>query len=207
MKYHALVPVKVLSQAKSRLAPYLTSYERQTLVLDMLSHVLRVLRSSERFECISVVSQDSRVLALAQRWGAVPVLEQQHGHNPALHAAALQALSDGVEALLTISADLPLLTVRDIIKLCELAEQFDVTLAPSSEGTGTNALLTRPPLVIPYLFGKDSCYRHLEAARSRYVSSTLLYSFSLAFDVDSIADVRELEQIRPAWREQPQMTV
>jgi hypothetical protein len=35
MKYTAIVPVKSLAQAKSRLAPYLSSSEREELVLDL----------------------------------------------------------------------------------------------------------------------------------------------------------------------------
>jgi 2-phospho-L-lactate guanylyltransferase len=207
MKYSALVPVKALAQAKSRLAPYLSSSERESLVLDMLAHVLQVLRSSGRFEHISVVSEDRRVLSFAAQWDAIPLFEEQHGHNPALSAAAMRELTGGVKALLTISADLPLLTVCDINAMCTLAERFNVVLAPSREGTGTNALLTRPPLAIPYLFGSNSRERHLEAARDKYLSSTLHHSYSLAFDVDTIEDVRELQRANPAWRERREITV
>jgi 2-phospho-L-lactate guanylyltransferase len=207
MKYSALVPVKALAQAKSRLAPHLSNRERESLVLDMLAHVLHILRSSEQFETISVVSEDRRVLSLAAQWGAHPSLEEQHGHNPALSAAAMRELADGVKALLTISADLPLLTVSDVTAMCTLAEQFNVVLAPSREGTGTNALLTRPPLAIPYLFGTNSRERHLEAAHEKYLSSVLYHSCSLAFDVDTVEDVHELQRMNPAWRERREISV
>ena len=54
--YKAVIPVKSLATAKSRLAEHLTLSQRQTLVLDMLYHVLQVLRETELFERISVVS-------------------------------------------------------------------------------------------------------------------------------------------------------
>ncbi|HEV2580699.1 MAG TPA: 2-phospho-L-lactate guanylyltransferase, partial [Ktedonobacteraceae bacterium] len=177
------------------------------LVLDMLAHVLSILHSCERFERISVVSSDWRALSFAEQRGAMPVLEQQRGHNPALRAAAQRELDDGAQALLTISADLPLLDRCDILSMIALAEQFDVVLAPSHEGTGTNALLTKPPLVIPYLFGENSSARHLEAARTRHINSTLYQSSTLAFDVDTIEDVQQLERVRPMWREQPGLAV
>jgi 2-phospho-L-lactate/phosphoenolpyruvate guanylyltransferase len=88
-----------------------------------------------------------------------------------------------------------------------LAEQFNVVLAPSREGTGTNALLTRPPLPIPYLLGSNSRERHLEAARGKYLGSVLHHGYSLASDVDAIEDVRERKRTNPAWREQPEITV
>jgi 2-phospho-L-lactate/phosphoenolpyruvate guanylyltransferase len=207
MKYHALVPVKSLAQAKSRLAPYLSSSEREALVLDMLAHVLHTLHSCEQFERVSVVSADGFVLDFAGQWGATPLLEQQHGHNPALRSAALLELDGGAEALLTISADLPLLARRDMMSMIELSRQYDVLLAPSREGMGTNALLVRPPLAIPYLFGINSRARHLEAAGKRHLSSVQCLSSGLAFDVDTIEDVRELQRAHPAWREQPKLTV
>ena len=50
MRYSALVPVKALSAAKSRLIPHLTQEQRNTLVLDMLHHVLRALHDSNMLE-------------------------------------------------------------------------------------------------------------------------------------------------------------
>jgi 2-phospho-L-lactate guanylyltransferase len=207
MKYSALVPVKSLAMAKSRIAPYLASSEREQLVFDMLAHVLSVLRSCECFERISVVSSDRLALSFAERHDAVPLPEELRGHNPALRAAASRELSDGIQALLTISADLPLLNVCDILSMIALAERFDVVLAPSREGTGTNALLTRPPLAIPFLFGENSRMRHLQAASTRYFNSMVYHSYTLAFDVDTIEDVQQLEQMRATWREQPRLTV
>ena len=192
MRYRALVPVKSLARAKSRLAPYLSHIQRETLVLDMLSHVLYVLQSCDQFEHIAVVSADTRVLEQAQIWGAKPMREEQPGHNPALHAAALRELSEGVTALLTISADLPLLTKDDIQAMLEQSARFEVVLAPSRDGTGTNALLTRPPLAIPYLFGVNSLERHLRAARHRRLQSTIYSSRSLALDIDAIEDIAEM---------------
>src|SRR2546428_9591838 len=40
-----------------------------------------------------------------------------------------------------------------------------VVLAPSRDRTGTNAILVRPPLALPYLFGPNSLQQYLQAAR------------------------------------------
>ncbi len=195
MKYRALVPVKSLSSAKSRLASDLSQSQRETLVLNMLHHVLRVLLDSEVLEQVSVVSADLLVLKQVHLWGAHPLLEEQHGHNLALHAAALREKQEGVAALLTISADLPLLSSRDIHDLVEQSAQHEVILAPSREGTGTNAILARPPLTVPYLFGPDSLQQYKEAARQRHLSVAIHHSIGLALDIDTIDDLRELEAI------------
>src|SRR2546426_10301466 len=113
MSYKALIPVKALSEAKSRLAPYLTQSQRKTLVLDMLRHVLCVLHQSNLLGTISVVSADHEVLQQARTWGAQALIEATPGHNPALQAAAC-GLTTGTTGLLTISSDLPLLNADDI---------------------------------------------------------------------------------------------
>jgi 2-phospho-L-lactate guanylyltransferase len=195
--YRAIIPVKTLSEAKSRLAPHLTQQQRETLALDMLRHVVQTLCASQEFELVTVVSPDVRVLEKARIWGARASFEERSGHNPALHMAALRELAEGAGALLTISGDLPLLTSDDIDVMVERSTRFDVVLAPSLDGTGTNAMLARPPLAVPYLFGVNSLEKHLRAARRRGLSSNLYASRGLSLDIDTIEDVQELE--RAAW--------
>ncbi len=201
MNYRALVPVKSLATAKSRLTPHFSQNQRETLVLDMLHHVLRVLRDSELFERISVVSADDRILEQAYLWGAQALAEEQHGHNPALEAAALREKAEGVTALLTISADLPLLSTQEIRSLFEQSTQYAVVCAASRDGTGTNAILVRPPLAIPYLFGPNSLYHYMEAARQRHLSHKIYHSAGLALDIDTIEDLRELNVLNRNTKE------
>jgi 2-phospho-L-lactate guanylyltransferase len=232
MIYSALVPVKALALAKSRLATHLSDQQRETLVLNMFQHVVHTLCDSEIFEQVYAVSADSRVLELAQDWGAEPLLETQPGHNPALQEAALTILEratwrHGIYStwtalseqgtiqqldrrkslphplrrigLLTISADLPLISKKDIRALVAQAEHHQIVLAGSSEGTGTNAILMRPPLVLPYLFGPNSLTAYTQAARKHLIDYTLLPNANLAFDIDTIDNLRELERSHEAW--------
>ena len=196
MRYRALIPVKALSEVKSRLASHLTLRERENLVLDMLQHVLRTLHDSAVMDYISVVSPDERVLANAQEWGAHALREELPGHNAALHAAALQEQEAGTQALLTIAADLPMLHVEDIHTLVELSHQYATVLAASREGTGTNAILVRPPLALPYLFGPNSLQRYTLAARQLHLSSTIHHSIGLSLDIDTIDDLDDLYELQ-----------
>ena len=193
MKHNALIPVKSLITAKSRLAPSLSRHQRERLVMDMLHHVLYVLLDSELFEQVSVVSSDEQVLEQAYIWGAQAITEEQHGHNQALHAAALREKTEGVTTLLTISADLPLLTTQEIRCFFEQSRQHEVVLAPSRDGTGTNAILVHPPLIVPYVFGPDSLQSYIEAARQRHLRYSTYQSIGLAFDIDTIDDLDEVE--------------
>jgi len=152
-----------------------------------------MLLDSELFGKVSVVSSDKQVLEQAYLWGARAMTEEQQGHNQALHAAALREKADGATALLTISADLPLLTTQEIRCFFEQSLQHEVVLAPSRDGTGTNAILVRPPLAVPYLFGTDSLQRFLEAARQRHLSYSTYHSIGLALDIDTVDDLDEVE--------------
>ncbi len=203
MTYTALIPVKTLATAKSRLAHYLSQHQRETLVLDMLHHVLYVLLDSRLLERVSVVSPDTRVLAQAKAWGAHALIEEQQGHNAALHAAALREQATGATAILTISADLPLLCTSDIQALIDRSKQHQVVLGSSLDGSGTNALLVRPPLALPFLFGPGSLHRYLDAARQKHLSSVVLRRIGLAFDVDTTGDLRELQVLRSESRQIP----
>jgi 2-phospho-L-lactate/phosphoenolpyruvate guanylyltransferase len=185
--YKALIPVKSLHEAKSRLADSLTHEQRKTLVLEMLDHVVATLLASNVLEGVTIVSPDPLVLEKAELWGAHAQREEAHGHNPALHAAAMRELAGGATALLTLSADLPLLHPCDIRGMVELSQSHDVVLAPSWEGTGTNGLLVRPPLALPYVFGPGSLQSYLAVAKDMHY--TLYNSIGMALDIDTIGDL------------------
>jgi len=187
--YHALIPVKALNSVKSRLAPYLTHYQREELVLTMLHHVVHVLLTCDELARVSVVSPDQRVLEYAQRWGAYALLEEKQGHNPALRAAAEREKAQGTTALLTISADLPLLQRGDIERMLTAARYSAIVLAPSQEGTGTNAVLMRPPLALPYVFGPNSLQRYQAEAEQRELLTTQVKCSGLSLDVDTLKDL------------------
>ncbi len=194
MVYTAIVPVKSLDQVKSRLATYLTQAQRAALVIDMLYHVIHILQTSNALERITVVSLDRCVLEQAQAWGAHARVEEEMGHNPALTAAATRELAEGSTALLTISADLPLLQVSDIHGMIEQSRQHAVVLAPSHDHTGTNALLVRPPLALPYTFGIGSLQCYLSNTQLRQLSSSLYSSIGLELDIDTIDDLTTLQR-------------
>jgi len=201
MKFNALIPVKSLSTAKSRLASSFTQQQRERLVLDMLHHVLCVLLDGELFEKVLVVSSDKQVLEKAYLWGAQAVVEEYHGHNQALHAAALREKSEGVTTLLTISADLPLLTTQEIRCFYEKSLQHDVVLAPSRDGTGTNAIMVHPPLAVPYVFGPGSLQSYIEVAMQKHLSFSKFHSIGLALDIDTIDDLDEAEVLNSNRKE------
>jgi 2-phospho-L-lactate guanylyltransferase len=190
------VPVKTLDKAKSRLATHLTHTQRVALTLDMLHHVICVLRKSAILTDIGVVSADERVLTQVQSWGVTALIEECAGHNPALTAAAFRLHAAGTDALLTISADLPLLQPQHIQDMIEQSRTHQIVLAASQDNTGTNAILVRPPQAVPYVFGINSCQRYQQEALQRCLSTAMYISPGTALDIDTIDDITAIQQYK-----------
>ncbi len=191
MTIWAIVPVKPLDQAKSRLAAVLTQEERATLSRELLVNTLRALQGVPEVERTLVVSRDEHALALAREHGARTVTERGAPQlNRALVRATVLAKGYKVGGVLVLPADLPLLTGDDIRRLVALAKDPPVVvIAPDRHGTGTNALLCAPPGLIEYDFGPDSFPRHQAHARQAGARLVLCDLPSLGLDLDLPEDL------------------
>ncbi|HEY43010.1 MAG TPA: 2-phospho-L-lactate guanylyltransferase [Anaerolineae bacterium] len=198
MTIWAIVPVKPLSRAKSRLSTVLSKEERANLSQQMLVHTLEVLSQVPSVERTLVVSRDSRALALAREHHARTVTE--HGSpqlNQALVRATLLARGYGVSGVLVLPADLPLLTIEGIEKIIAMAtEPPVVVIAPDRHGKGTNALLSSPPGLIEYDFGPDSFTNHLSHAKAAGVRVEICDLPSLSLDIDIPEDLEVFQEGR-----------
>ena len=165
----------------------------------MLSDVLAAVTSARGLERTLVVSPDSAALRLAARLGAEPMVERgRPGYRSAARQAAGEAAAAGAAGLLVIPADLPWLTAVDVEALLSQSGEASVTLAPANDGGGTNALLSRPPGAIPFLYGHDSFRAHLRVAEERCLGIAIVERVGLGLDVDEAEDLRRLlERERP----------
>lgn len=184
MRLHAIVPVKALERAKSRLASALTPPERRQLVVELLGRVLSALARSSVARTW-VVSPDPTVLALAAARGATPLVDLAQDLNGALEQARDAARAAGAEAILVLPADLPLVTPADVAAMAALlAGGADIALAPDAAGRGTNALALRAAAALPFSFGAGSAERHLRLAATAGLAARTYHAPSLALDVD-----------------------
>jgi len=148
-----VVPVKDLAGTKSRLGPVLNPGARAGLTLYMMGRVVRALHEAGIGD-VCVVSPDPIVLNEALGRGATPHLQRSRGLNPALEEGRARALAAAASTLLVLPADLPLLEAGDVRAVLEAAgEGPGVVLSPDGARSGTNALLSRPPDALPFLFG------------------------------------------------------
>ena len=190
MTVWAIVPVKPLQRAKSRLSKVLSRSERATLGRKLLKHTLEVLAQVPAVERTLVVSRDSEALALARDYDAKTVTERGSPPlNKALVRASLVAQGYGVTAVLVLPADLPFLTKEDVEKLiASSGSPPEVVLAPDRRGKGTNAILSSPPGLIEYEFGPESFSEHVHRAKKAGARVVICDLPSLGLDLDNPDD-------------------
>ncbi len=189
----ALVPVKRLGAAKSRLAGHLAAADRDALTLAMLGDVVEALRGVAQIERVAVVTPDPVVADAARAAGALGDLRQAPGLNPALDAAAAALTAPG-EPLLVVLGDVAGARESDLAALFAALAALGgrgAVLAPARDG-GTAALLRAPWDVIPSCFGEDSAKAHRLAAEARGVPLRELALASLAIDLDRPEDIAAL---------------
>jgi 2-phospho-L-lactate/phosphoenolpyruvate guanylyltransferase len=186
-----VLPVKELQGAKQRLAEVLSAKKRRELFAAMLEDVLSALCPSAALAGILVVTRDPLVRRLAVRYGArVLVEEESHGHTAASSLGARTLAQQGVLGMLQVPADIPLVRPADIAALLHVhGEAPAVTLAPSRDERGTNALVCSPPDVLPLRFGDDSFLRHLRRARALGIEPRIVQRPRLALDIDTPDDL------------------
>jgi 2-phospho-L-lactate guanylyltransferase len=203
MMLWAIVPVKPLQRAKSRLAGVLNRDQRAELSRRMLMKTLDVLADIPEVEQSLVISRDSKALALARKHRARTLTERGAAElNRALVRATVVARQYGVSAVLVLPADLPLLAREDVQTLIAHALHPPVVaIAPDRHQQGTNALLIAPPGLIEYEFGPGSFARHVEQARAAGARVEICPFPSLALDLDAPDDLALLRDDLPRMAE------
>jgi 2-phospho-L-lactate guanylyltransferase len=188
----ALLPVKILSNAKQRLARHFTAAQRETLARTMYEQTLAGLLEAEGIDRVVVVTSDSDAAEHARRSGVLVFEErEQLSHSVSADAACRRAIQAGATTALLVPIDVPLARPQDFERLAAAARP-GVVIVPSSDGTGTNALARTPPDVIQSCFGTGSFQAHLEQARVKGVPASVLRIPGLMFDIDTLEDVNEL---------------
>ena len=170
-----VVPVKPLDAALGRLGEALGAEERRALQAAMLTDLLRACAGTRGLGERLVVTADAEAARLAAAEGARAVADHHppRGMNAAVRLGARALARAGARAALVLVADLPLARAEDLEAVLGAAPDGPgVVLAPSRDGTGTNALLIRPPRALAPRLGPESLGRHLAGAARRGLRAT-----------------------------------
>jgi len=194
----ALVPIRGLETAKTRLGEDLDAEERVELVTRLLRQTLIATRDARRIDGTIVVTMDPAAAGIAKELRAVGLVERAPGLNEAIAAARSVAIARGATAILVLPADLPSVAAGSVDELLARASAADaastegitalVALVPDRHGQGTNALVVSPPDAIAPAFGSESRAEHQRAATAagaRYLE----LDGPLSLDLDTPADL------------------
>jgi 2-phospho-L-lactate guanylyltransferase len=187
----AVVPVKMLPSAKSRLRPWLEPASVERLAIAMLGDVLEALQRVRALDRIAVATPDLHLAEVARRAGAEVLGASVDGLNPAVEAACAVLAPTADDAALVVLGDVPGAQAADIEKLLDAGTRPGVALAPSNDG-GTSALLREPRDIIPAGFGPNSARTHRDFAASAGAAFVELALPSLAIDIDEREDLENI---------------
>lgn len=184
------MPHRGLEAAKTRLASSLSPDERMFLASQLLQRVLKVAR--EVTDDVVVITPSRALRESVEPSGARLVVQRGMGLNEGLEQARFDALADDIRTLIVLHGDLPNLQAADVeVLLAALPGDGSagVAIGPDRAGTGTNALVLRPPGVIQFRFGAGSFAKHVEEVERAGVPLVAVNRAGLAFDLDTPADL------------------
>ena len=204
----AIVPLRGLGSAKTRLGTALDAEERLELVIGMVSQTLVATRDADSIAGTVLVTADVAAADLAQTFGARTLVQRLPGLNAALREARAEAVRAGATATIVIPIDLPAIDasgldglLADIARASRRAGTGAdarggtgavVAVVPDRHGLGTNVLYTSPPGAIDPAFGEGSLAAHRAAA---VAAGAQMFEFGgpLVLDVDTGDDLLAAE--------------
>jgi 2-phospho-L-lactate/phosphoenolpyruvate guanylyltransferase len=197
-----LIPVKDPANAKTRLADLLSANERQQLVWAMFEDVCAAVTSTRVPDRVIMVSSFAPAIERARSLGwDVLIEESQISESASVDWASAILEKRGFSTVMRLPADLPLLRAEDIDELLSIElDSPGALLVPSCEGTGTNAIIRRPPTLFPSRFGPGSLALHKQEAALVGVDCVLVNSARIALDIDEPADLESLMGIGSGTR-------
>ncbi len=211
MRY-ILIPVKDLARAKQRLASLMTQQERTRLAWAMLENTFAAAAAARNVDRIAVVTLYPPAVRLAEKYGMELIVETgQISESDSVDFGSREARRRGATAVLRLPIDLPLVGASDIetILECDRGEP-SVVITPSRDGTGTNAILRRPPDLFPSHFGPNSLAKHLSEARQAGAECRIIHLPRIALDIDDpedLAALMEQDQTTPVHQMLAEMRI
>jgi len=189
-----LIPIKDPSNAKTRLAEFLSPDERRRLAWAMFEDVCRAVRSAHEPDCVVMVTSYAPAIERAREleWDVL-IEESQVSESASIDWASGLLAERDFDTVMRLPADLPLVRGADIDALLSIKlDSPGALLVPSREGTGTNAIIRTPPALFPSRFGPNSLALHKAEAALVGVECVTVNNPRIALDIDEPADVELL---------------
>lgn len=217
MTWTLVVPVKVVSQAKTRLAGDLSPAERVALVRAMVLDTLAAARGTTAVSRVLVVTDDqgvvvdpaapSAVLLDAVPLNPVPLNPvpldvvpepvPAQGLNAAIRAGIDHARSTGPVPVAVLLGDLPALRPADLETALVAASSHALGVVVDADGSGTTLLTAAAGVELRPAFGAGSAAEH---RRRGHVELDVPARSGLRQDVDVLSDLVAVAALGPGPR-------
>jgi 2-phospho-L-lactate guanylyltransferase len=195
-----LIPMKPLSDSKTRLRAALPDDRRRLLSLAMLVHVLQTVSLAGRGQ-VFVLGGDDTVRQACNRLKCSFVPDSSPDLNRCLATSFEAARAAGVETAVFLPADLPLLSREDIQALVDAVPGQRAVIAPDRHNAGTNGLVICGTAPLDPSMGPGSFQRHLIQLALAGTGYEIRRTLGLGFDVDTPDDLDLLLRAAPDWWE------
>ena len=196
MSTSAVIPIKQLEDAKQRLSGLLNSNERKLLFQAMVDDVLTAVEACTYIDKIVVVTNDQAVAELARGFGAeIRPEPEPPGLIEAVTETGKQLAAEGVECMLFLPGDVPLVTPEELEVVLEgfgMSGKPEFMIVPASDLGGSNCVACSPPDCMSFGFGIDSFRKHLALARDRGIDPQVTKLPGIGLDIDTPSDISEL---------------
>ncbi len=192
-----VLPVKQLSQTKSRLMQVLSPAERAELTRHLAERTLDVLQHVPEVQRTIVVSRDVEIARIGAQFGAHCVAEPaESGLNTAVTTGYQFATQQNATHVLILPSDLPFLQPPDVTTVCQFAAPKTMVIASDKVEDGTNALLLPAQLPFRFQYGRASYHKHLREAGRHNLDVQIVRRPNLQFDLDTVQDWTAYQQLQ-----------
>jgi 2-phospho-L-lactate guanylyltransferase len=188
ISWSVLMPVKVLAQAKSRLAE-LTGPRRGELALALACDTVTAVLGCDQAARAVVITDDPVAAVTLTRLGAQVIPDEpRDGLNAALrHGAAVAAARWPESGTAALSADLPALRPAELGQALRAAAAWPTAFVADAAGDGTTLYTAVPGAAFRPAFGLASRARHAAGGTAELELKGIP---GLRRDVDTPADLR-----------------
>ena len=185
---YAIIPVSKFKNAKTRLSPFLSEEERESLLKVMLQDVTDTLK--KHVDKIFIISRDEDVWNYAKKLNLDTILEDENSNLNKALKQAMKYCKGKVKKIIIVPSDVPLIGKTNVQMLIDASKSLDFIIVPS-KGGGTNMIIMKP-MAIHTRFEGLSYKKHVQAAERKKLNPQVHDSFFMALDVNTAEDLGEI---------------
>jgi len=192
-QFSVLIPMKIPSEGKSRLADVLDGPSRKSLIISLLERVLEASMNSSSRD-VYVIGGGYEVADICGRVGA-NWLNSDSGNLNFDVSAGIAEITQAGNGTIYLPGDLPFVTSDDIDSVINRSENGDLAVLVASESDGgTNCVLFPYQTKLIPLLGLDSYRKHYEYAVDHGILFESIRPAGLLIDLDTEDDLKKCQR-------------